>query len=77
MKEVQDYPNFSAAAVFRVLKKRESLERKFKWDISGQTNPVIWLVLAGAIGAIVVMFLFLHGGGGTTPGTPTTGGRIL
>lgn len=77
MKEVQDYPNFSASAVFRVLKKRESLERKFKWDISGQTNPIIWLVLAGAIGAIVVMFLFLHGGGGTTPTAPTTGGRIL
>lgn len=80
MKEVQDYQNFSASRSFMLLKRRAKIENNFKWDITGQTNPVIWLFLVGMIASVALIFYLFHGMGATptTPGTPApTGVKIL
>lgn len=78
MKEVQDYQNFSASRAFMLLKRRAKIEQNFKWDITGQTNPIIWLLLIGMAGAVAAIFFLLHGNApASTPTAPTQGVHIL
>lgn len=74
MKEVQDYQNFSASRSYMLLKRRAKIEEQFLYWITGSINPLIFVILGGAVAAIAMIFIFLHGGG--TP-TPPTGEKPL
>lgn len=79
MKEVQDYQNFSASRAYMLLKRRAKIEQGFIYWISGSINPMVLIVLMGAIAAVAAIFLFMHGQTppSTPGGAPTSGVKIL
>jgi len=62
MKEVQDYQNFSATRAHMLLKRRAKIESHFMFWITGSINPLIWIVLLGAIAAVAMIIFFGSGG---------------
>lgn len=74
-KEVQDYQNFSASRAYMLLKRRAKIEEGFMYWVSGAINPIIFIVLGGAIAVIAAIFLLFHGSGPTQP--PTTGAHPI
>ena len=63
LKYAQEYNNFSANYTYRLRTHIHKVETTYLWQLTGQTNPIIWVVMIGAIGAIAVTFFMLHGSG--------------
>lgn len=61
LKYAQEYNNFSANYTYRLRNHLHKVQTTYLWQLTGQTNPVIYVVLIGAIGAIAVTFFMLHG----------------
>jgi len=61
LKYAQEYNNFSANFTYRLMNHLHKVETNYLWQLTGQTNPLIYVVLIGAIGAIAVTFFMLHG----------------
>jgi hypothetical protein len=78
MSEILDYPNFSASRMFTILKRRAKIESPYGFEawISGKFDMRIILLLAGMLGVVACIFLFLHGGG-TSPAPATGGPKML
>jgi len=73
MKEVQDYQNFSATRAFQLLRRRAKIEERFMQWITGSFNPMILVVLLGAVAAVAMIFFFTSGSTPTeTMGPPPT-----
>lgn len=72
MKQVQDYQNFSASRAYMLLKRRAKIEEQFIYWITGSINPIIFVVLGGAVAIIAALYLFLGHPPPATPGGPSS-----
>ena len=68
VKVVKQNQNFSASKCYRFLEARRKLEYSWKFNLLGMVDIRVILALGGMVGAVVVLFVFMHGGGGTTGG---------
>lgn len=75
LKFVQEYPNFSAARFYKIAKRLHRLEKEFYYWVSGSFNPVLLVVLIGAVGAIGLVIYMMHGSGPPTGLGPMPGGH--
>lgn len=71
MKEVQDYQNFSATRAYQLLKRRARIEENFYFWVTGSMNPIVWVVLIGAIAAIGMIVFFSYNGSQAVGPPPT------
>lgn len=67
IKSKKQNQNFSSSKCYRFLELRRKTEYSFFMKLLGMVDIRVILALGGMVGAVAVLFLFMHGGG-TTPG---------
>lgn len=68
LKYAQEYNNFSANFTYRLMNHLHKVENGYLWQLTGQTNPMIYLVIIAMVGAIAVTFFLSGIGSGHGPG---------
>ena len=63
VKMLKQNQNFSSSKCYRFLEGRKKAEYSFQFKLLGLWDIRVILALGGMIGAIVVLFVFMHGGG--------------
>lgn len=63
IKMLKQNQNFSSSKCYRFLEARKKTEYSFGFKLLGLWDIRVILALGGMIGAIVVLFVFMHGGG--------------
>ena len=68
VKMANQIPNFSSSKCWNYLQLRKRVEYSFFFKLLGIIDVRIILALGGMVGAVIVLFVFMHGGGGTPGG---------
>lgn len=68
IKMLKQNQNYSSSKCYRYLESRKKAEYSFPLKLLGIWDIRVILALGGMIGAVVVLFVFMHGGGGTPAG---------
>lgn len=63
VKAIKQNQNFSSSKCYRFLEARRKLEYSWKFNLLGMVDIRVILALGGMVGAIIVLFVFMHSNG--------------
>lgn len=61
MKYTQEYQNYSASHAYKICKRLSKIENNYIYWVSGSINPLLIIVLIGAIAAVGLTIFLSHG----------------